>query len=419
MKNDRSILKKLFDAAVSAADPGAALLRNLPDDATRPVVVVGAGKASPAMAETLVSHWKGAVRGAVVAPHGYSMDTDRILFFPSGHPIPDRFGLSASDHLCSLVSGLSADDLVIALISGGGSSLLPRPPPGFALEDEIAVNTALLKSGAPISAMNAIRKQFSTIKGGRLAAAAYPARVLTYVLSDVPGDDPAQVASGPTVADTTQSKDALAFIKRFRIELPQPVVHWIESGQGEAPMPDNPKLANGEVRVIASAAMALDSAAATARELGLNPVILSDSIEGEAREVGRVIGAIAKDVAFRERLAKKPAVLLSGGETTVTIRGAGEGGRNTEFLLSLALEIEGCTGITAIAADTDGVDGIGGHAGAIADWKTCARVVSCGLDPSELLFENNSYMAFSAAKGLLVTGPTGTNVNDFRAVIVR
>ena len=419
MSGDQSILRELFDAAVASADPGAALLRHLPDDTGRPLTVVGAGKASHAMAKALNSSWSGPVRGAVAVPYGHRIDAGDIEIMEASHPVPDENGMRAARKMLSLVAGLDRDDRVVALISGGGSALLPSPPNGMSLKDEIALNEALLGSGAPISAMNAIRKQFSAIKGGRLAAAAHPARVMTFVVSDVPGDDPAQVASGPTAADASDSRDALNLINRYRIRLPEKVLEHIRAGRDPAPSPDAGELRNCGCCVIASASMALEAAAVLARARGLNPVILSDAVEGESREAAKVLAAIAKDVSRFGRLVKPPAVILSGGETTVTMRGSGRGGRNTEFLLSLALEIDGWDQITALAADTDGIDGSGGHAGAFADGRTCARIQGTGNDPARLLGENNSFAAFEAAGSLLVTGPTGTNVNDFRAIIVR
>ncbi len=419
VRDDRSILRELFATAVAAADPGPALLRFLPEPSDQPIVAVGAGKASPSMAHALNAYWPGPVKGAVITPYGNSRDAGRIDVIEARHPVPDRNGLTAALHLRELVFGLGPDDLVTALISGGGSSLLPCPPKGLTLDDEVALNKALLESGAPISAMNAIRKQVSLIKGGRLAALAAPARVMTYIVSDVPGDDPAQVASGPTVADEKDAQDAVALIERYRIELPRRIMRHILSESDPAPLPTDPAFVSSETQIIASADLVLRAAAETARVAGLKPVIISDAFEGEAREVGRVMAALAKDVSRHGRLAVKPAVLLSGGETSVTVHGSGKGGRNTEFLLSFALEIEGWKGITALAADTDGIDGSGGHAGAIADGLTRTQIAAAGKDPAALLNENNSYAAFDAAQALLVTGPTGTNVNDFRAVIVR
>ncbi len=419
MRGDRLILRELFGAVVAAADPGAALLRHLPDSTGRPVTVVGAGKASQAMAKALSDNWSGPVRGAVVVPYGHKADSGRIQILEARHPVPDENGLQAAGAMLSLVACLGREDLVIALMSGGGSALLPCPPAGMSLKDEIALNEALLRSGAPISAMNAIRKQMSAIKGGRLAAAAHPARVITFVVSDVPGDDPAQVASGPTVADGKDASDALNLIDRHKIGIPRNILEHIRAGTDPAPAPEAAELRDCRVCVIASASMALEAAADRARARGLNPVILSDAVEGESREVAKVMAAVAKDVSRFGRLAETPAVILSGGETSVTLRREGKGGRNSEFLLSFALEIDGWGGISAIAADTDGIDGSGGHAGAFADGDTCARIRDAGGDPAALLGGNNSYAAFEIADSLLITGPTGTNVNDFRAIVVR
>lgn len=419
MQDDQFILRELFNAAIASAEPGAALLKHLPVFRDQSITVVGAGKASQAMASALSKECSGLRGAVVVSDRDENIDCGDIDILEASHPVPDKRGQRAAKKILSLVEDLGPSDTVIALVSGGGSSLLPCPPSGMSLRDEIALNEALLKSGAPISAMNAIRKQFSLIKGGRLCAAAYPARTFTFIVSDVPGDDPAQVASGPTVADSKRPHDALKLIERYQIKLPQTVIDHIQAERESAPLPDAMEMQNSEVTVIASASMALEAAANCAREWGLSPIILSDAIEGEAREVAKVVAAIAKDVSRFDRLAEKPVVILSGGETSVTLRNGGKGGRNTEFLLSFALEIDGWQGITAMAADTDGIDGKGGHAGALACGHTCERIVTAGHDPAQLLTENKSYIAFEAANTLLVTGATGTNVNDFRAMIVR
>jgi hydroxypyruvate reductase len=307
---------------------------------------------------------------------------------------------------------------VVALICGGGSALLPAPPEGLTLADEQALNTALLASGAPIGAMNAIRKQVSRIKGGRLAAAAAPARVVSLVVSDVPGDDPAQVASGPTVPDAVSRADALALVRAWGIALPERIAAHLQRPEATAPDPADPVFARNEVRVIASAALSLDAAAALARQAGYGAAILSDAVEGEAREVARVHAAIAREVRLRDRPFARPVVVLSGGETTVTLRGKGRGGRNTEFLLSLAIGIDGLDGIATLAADTDGIDGSEDNAGGFVDGGTAARIRAAGADPRALLAANDAWTALSLAGDLLVTGPTGTNVNDFRAILV-
>ena len=317
------------------------------------------------------------------------------------------------------VAGLTADDLVIALISGGGSALLPSPPAGLTLADEIAVNQALLASGAPISAMNTLRKHVSTIKGGRLAAAAWPAKVVSLVVSDIPGDNPALVASGPTIADGSGRAEALAIVEAYRMALPAAVMAHLASPQADAPRPDDPRFARNEVHLIASAAVSLDAAAAEARRQGVETVILSDSIEGEAREVGGVHAAIAREVALRDRPFRKPVLILSGGETTVTLRAKGKGGRNSEFLLAFALGIDGTPGIHALAADTDGIDGSEDNAGAFADGSTVARMRAAGVDAKARLAGNDAWTAFHSVGDLFVPGPTGTNVNDLRAILVR
>jgi hydroxypyruvate reductase len=316
------------------------------------------------------------------------------------------------------VKGLGPDDLVVALVCGGGSALLPAPPEGLTLADEIVLNRALLASGAPISAMNTIRKHVSRIKGGRLAAAAAPARVVSLIVSDIPGDEPAFVASGPTVADRATRADALRAIGRYGIVLPPGIVRHIESVAADAPQPDDPVFARNETHVIASAAVSLEAAAAEAERRGVKAVILSDSVEGEAREVARVHAAMAREVSTRDRPFRRPVVMLSGGETTVTLKGNGKGGRNSEFLLSLALDIDGRRGIHALAADTDGIDGSEDNAGAFADDGTVTRIRAAGFDAAALLANNDAWTAFHAAGDLFVPGPTGTNVNDFRAILV-
>ncbi|MCV6594363.1 MAG: glycerate kinase, partial [Silicimonas sp.] len=336
----------------------------------------------------------------------------------AAHPVPDAAGLDASARLIETVSGLSEDDLVVALICGGGSALLPCPPEGLTLEDEQSLNKALLASGAPISAMNAIRKHVSGIKGGRLSALAHPARVVSLIVSDVPGDDPAQVASGPTVPDGLRLAEARQLIATYGIDLPPRIAAYLESAP-EAPHPDDPVFARNEVRVVASAALSLEAAAEAAQAEGIPPAILSDAIEGEARDVGLVHAAIAREVRLKDRPFAAPVVILSGGETTVTVRGeAGRGGRNTEFLLSLAGAIEGLS-LIALAADTDGIDGSEDNAGAFADGTTFARLRAAGRDPGGMLAGHDAWSAFDAVEDLFVPGPTGTNVNDFRAILIR
>lgn len=416
--SDRQVLAELFHAAVRAADARTAIGAHLPEVPRGRTVVIGAGKGSARLALAFEQLWQGPLEGVVVTRYGYGAACRRIRVIEAGHPVPDSAGMAATDALFAAVAGLGPDDLVVALISGGGSALLPAPPGSLTLEDEVALNRMLLASGVPISVMNAIRKQVSRIKGGRLAAAAHPARVVSLVVSDVPGDDPAQVASGPTVPDAVTRADARALVAAWRISLPPRVADWIAGDDGPAPHPDDPVFADHQVRVIASARVSLEAAAAHAAALGIPAVILSDAVEGEARDVGRVHAAIAREVALRGRPFTRPVVILSGGETTVTLRGKGRGGRNTEFLLGLALAVEGVA-FTALAADTDGIDGTEENAGAFADGASMARLRGMGTDPAALLARNDAWGAFHALGDLFATGPTGTNVNDFRAILIR
>ncbi|MDW9612006.1 glycerate kinase [Sinorhizobium meliloti] len=417
--NPRQFLESLFASAVSAADPERVIAANLPERPKGRTVVIGAGKGAAQMARALESVWEGPLSGVVVTRYGFGAHCKNIEVLEASHPLPDEGGLKASKRLLAAVSGLTGDDLVVALICGGGSALLPAPPPALSLEDEIAVNRALLASGAPISAMNAVRKHVSLIKGGRLAAAAHPGRVVSLVVSDIPGDDAALVASGPTIADAASREDALKIVERYRLALPEKVMRWLASAAADAPRPSDPRFARNEVRLIASAGVSLEAAASRARAAGIEAVILSDAIEGEARDVGLVHAAIARETALRGRPFPKPALLLSGGETTVTVRGEGRGGRNSEFLLSLALGIDGIGGISALAADTDGIDGSEDNAGAFADHTTIARLLARRLDAAALLHKNDSWAAFDALGDLFKPGPTGTNVNDFRAVLIQ
>jgi glycerate 2-kinase len=416
--DDRAFLTALFDAAVAAADPLRALAAHLPERPRGRTVVIGAGKGAAQLAAAFESLWDGPLSGVVVTRYGYGCPTRRVRVLEAAHPVPDAAGLAASAALFDAVRGLGPDDLVVALVCGGGSALLPMPPGPLALEDEAALNRALLASGAPISVMNAIRKQVSGIKGGRLAAACAPARVVSLVVSDVPGDDPAQVASGPTVPDAGTRADARRLVDTWRIDLPPRVAEWLAGNEGTAPDPADPVFAAHQVRVIASARISLEAAAATAQARGIPAAILSDAIEGEARDVARVHAAIAREVATRGRPFARPVVILSGGETTVTLRGKGRGGRNSEFLLALALAAETMP-FAALAADTDGIDGSESNAGAFADGFSMARLRALGRDPAAMLAGNDAYSAFEALGDLFAPGPTGTNVNDFRAILIR
>lgn len=419
MSSDRELLASLFEAAVAAAMPEAGIRAHLPEPPRGRTVVIGAGKGAAQLAQALERAWDGPLSGVVVTRYGYGAPCARIEVLEAAHPEPDAAGLEATGRLFAAVEGLTADDLVIALICGGGSALLPAPPEGVTLEDEIALNRALLASGAPISGMNVVRKHVSRIKGGRLALAAAPARVASLVVSDIPGDDPWLVASGPTVPDVAGVAQAREVVRRYRLDLPQAVRDHLAGEACAAPDPNDPAFARNSVSIIASSGVSLEAAAEAAAAAGVPAAILSDAVEGEAREVARVHAAIAREVAGRDRPFARPVVLLSGGETTVTLRGKGKGGRNCEFLLSLALEIEGVAGVTALAADTDGIDGASDAAGGIVDGGTAGRIRDKGRDPARLLEENDAWTALDLAGDLFVTGPTGTNVNDFRAILIR
>lgn len=416
---DRELLEALFKAAVKAADPLTGIVKHLPSPpANGKTVVVGAGKGAAQMAAALESVWSGPLSGVVVTRYGYGCETKSIAILEASHPVPDAAGLAGAKRLVETISSLSENDLVIALVCGGGSALLPAPPEGLTLEDEIALNEMLLASGAPISAMNVVRKHLSTIKGGRLAASTR-ARVVSLIVSDIPGDNPAFVASGPTIPDATTRQEALAIVEQYKLKLPSAMIAHLNSPAADAPKPDDPVFTRHEHFVIASAGVSLEAAAEVARAHGVTPHILSDSIEGEARDVALVHAALAREVALRDRPFAKPAVLLSGGETTVTLRAkGGKGGRNGEFALALALAIDGHE-ITALAADTDGIDGSETNAGAFADGTTARRLRATGLDGRKLLDRNDSFSGFSAIGDVFDTGPTGTNVNDFRAILVR
>ncbi len=418
LSSPRDFLASLFAEAVRAADPITGIRSHLPTRPKGRTVVIGAGKGAAQMARALESVWDGRLEGVVVTRYGYGCETRDIEIIEAAHPVPDAAGLVASQRLLAAVGDLTQDDLVIALICGGGSALLPAPPAGMTLEDEIAVNEALLASGAPISAMNVVRKHLSTIKGGRLAASTQ-AQVVSLIVSDIPGDNPAHVASGPTIPDGSTRYDAIEIVEQYGLNLPQPCIDRLHSEAADAPRVDDPVFTNHRHHIVASAGVSLDAAAALAQREGVEAVILSDSIEGEARDVALVIAAIAREIEARNRPFGKPVVLLSGGETTVTLRAkGGKGGRNGEFSLAMALAIDGHQ-IDVLAADTDGIDGSEDNAGAFSDGRTVKRLRRAGLDPRRLLDSNDSYSGFAAIGDLFETGPTGTNVNDFRAILVR
>ena len=414
----RALLRLMFDAAIEAAQPAHNVPPHLPAPPRGRLIVIGAGKASAAMARAVEDHWPGELSGLVVTRYGYAVPCRRIEIVEAAHPVPDAAGLAAAQRMLDLVRGLAADDLVLCLISGGGSALLPLPIDGLTLEHKQAVNRALLASGASIGEMNCVRRHLSAIKGGRLAAACHPARVLTLAISDVPGDDPIDIASGPTVADPTCCADALAIVRRYGIELPTVVREVLESGRGESVKPADPRLARAEFRLIATPQMALEAAAKVAREAGVMPLLLGDAIEGEAREAGKVMAGISRSAALHGHPLAPPCVLLSGGETTVTVRGGGRGGRNVEFLLSLAVALGGLPNAWAIAGDTDGVDGAEEVAGAIVAPDTLARAWGKGIRAVDRLADNDGHGFFAALGDQVVTGPTFTNVNDFRAVLL-
>ncbi len=410
----------MFDAAIASAQPSHCVPPHLPDshEVSGRMIVIGAGKASAAMAHAVEMHWPGPLSGLVVTRYGYAVPCKRIEITQAAHPVPDAAGLAAAERMLKLVRGSSESDLVLCLISGGGSSLLPLPAPGLTLDDKQNVNRALLKSGATISEMNCVRRHLSAIKGGRLAAACHPARVVTLLISDVPGDDPVDIASGPTVADPTTCDDALAIIGRYGIDVPAPARELLESGRGESVKPGDPLLARAQTRMIATPQRALEAAAKLAREAGYPAYILSDSIEGEARDVGKVLAAVALQVADRGQPVKAPCVLLSGGETTVTVRGSGRGGRNVECLLSLCIALNGHPRIHALAGDTDGVDGQEEIAGGSIAPDSLARAWALGLRPKDLLADNDGHRFFDRLGDAVITGPTLTNVNDFRAIVI-
>ncbi|MBU1366142.1 MAG: glycerate kinase [Gammaproteobacteria bacterium] len=414
----RDILRRLFDAAIAAADPALCVPPHLPPDDGGRLIVIGAGKASAAMARAVEQHWSGPLEGTVVTRYGHGVPCERIKIIEAAHPVPDAAGEAAALSIFAQISRLTVEDRVLALISGGGSALLAAPAPGVTLAEKRALTSALLRSGASIGEINCVRKHLSALKGGRLAAAAWPASVLTLAISDVPGDDPAVIASGPTVGDPTSCADALKVLDFHHIAIPSELRCRLESGELETPKPGDPLLANSEFRLVASPRQMLEAAAAEAQRLGITPLILGDAIEGEAREAGKVMAGMAKSCGQHGFPAKKPCVLLSGGETTVTMRGDGRGGRNTEFLLSLALALDGAPGIHALAADTDGIDGSEDNAGAFIDPTTPARAKAAGLDLRARLANNDAWSCFSEIGDLLVTGPTRTNVNDFRAVLI-
>lgn len=416
--NPAAFLKSLFDAAVGAAAPALCLPPHLPSPPASGgrTLVIGAGKAAAAMAAAVEAHWQGALSGLVVTRYGHALPCRHIEVVEAGHPLPDAAGVDAARRMLEAVGALDKDDLLLCLISGGGSSLLTLPAAGLTLEDKQAVGRELLRSDATIGEINCVRKHLSAIKGGRLAVAAAPARVLTLLISDVPGDDPAVIASGPTLADPSSCADALAILRRYAIQAPAAVLAHLQGCRDETPKPGDPRLASAAWKLVATPQRALEAAAERARAAGVTPWILADDMEGEASQIALAHAAIARQ---RKRHGPSaPSVLLSGGETTVSMRGNGRGGRNAEFLLALALALRGEPGIHAIACDTDGIDGSEDNAGALLGPDTWTRAAAQGLDPRAYLTNNDAYSFFAALDALVLTGPTLTNVNDFRAVLI-
>lgn len=416
--NAEQLLRASFAAAVDAASPGSCVPPALPARPEGRTVVIGAGKAVAAMARAVESHWSGDLTGIVVTARGHAVPCNRIEVVESAHPVPDDAGVRAAQRVLDCVQGLGADDLVLCLISGGGSALLPLPALGLALEDKQRITRELLRSGATISEINTVRRHLSRIKGGRLGAACHPARLVTLAISDVPGDVPGDIASGPTVADPTTCADALAVLSRYGIAISATVREALERGAWESIKPGDPRLARAEFRIVAAPQASLEAAARVAEGQGVQGLVLSDRLEGEAREVGRDMAALVRRILDSGQPCRPPCVLLSGGETTVTVRGHGRGGRNVEFLLAFGIALGEHAGVWALAADTDGVDGMEPVAGAVWRQDTLSRAAQLGLDPRRFLDDNDAHSFFAALGDQVVTGPTRTNVNDFRAVLV-
>jgi hydroxypyruvate reductase len=419
----RALLHRLFTAALRAADPATCLPPALPSPPKGRTIVVGAGKAAASMAKALETHWAGALSGMVVTRYGHGVPCERIEIIEASHPVPDAAGQAAAHRILDSVRGLTEDDLVLCLMSGGASSLLALPAPGLTLADKQSVTKALLKSGATITEINGVRKHLSAIKGGRLAVAAAPARMVTLAISDVPGDNPAVIGSGPTVADPTSFAEARAVLAKYGIAPPAAVAAHLAAAADETPKPGDPRLARNQFTLIATPQQSLQAAAQAARDAGIVPVVLGDAIEGEARDVALVHAAMARQAAaghfiVGDAAILPPLVLLSGGETSVTVRGQGRGGRNAEFLLALAVDLDGHPGIHALAGDTDGIDGTEANAGAICTPDTMARAASRGIEVRARLADNDAWTVFDALDDLVVTGPTLTNVNDFRAILI-
>jgi len=418
MSAERALLRELFEVAIESADPSRLVAGALPERPAGRTIIVGAGKAAAAMASAVEAAWAGELHGLVITRYGHATATRAIEVVEAGHPVPDAAGMQGAGRIAALVGDLSVGDLVLGLFSGGGSALLALPPSAITLEDLQAVCRALLTSGANIEEMNCVRKHLSQLQGGRLAALCHPARIVALLVSDVPGDDPATIASGPMVADPSSCLDALRVLDRYGLQVPHRVRNFLTGGREETIKPGDLRLARVELHVIASAKMALEAAAQRARARGLEVLILGDSLEGEARELGAAHAALASQIVRGGRPLQRPCLVLSGGETTVTVRHAGRGGRNGEYLLGAMLALDGLPGVFALAADTDGIDGTEHNAGAVVGPDSLARARAQGLDARACLDANDSYGLFAALGDLVVTGPTRTNVNDFRALLI-
>jgi hydroxypyruvate reductase len=412
------LLRDAFAAAIDAARPARCVPPALPSPPSGRTVVVGAGKAAAAMARSVEMHWVGDLSGTVVTASGHDAACSRIEVLEAPHPVPAASGRRAAVRLLQRLRGLGPDDLVLCLISGGGSALMPLPADGLSLDDKQAMTRALLRSGATIREINTVRRHLSRIKGGRLGVACHPAKLVTLAISDVPGDDPVDIASGPTVADPTTCAEALAVLERYRIAVPAVARAALERGDWESVKPGDPRLARSEFRIVAAPQASLEAAARVAAGRGVHPLILSDRLEGEARDVGREMAALARRVTAHGQPCRPPCLLLSGGETTVTVRGGGCGGRNVEFLLAFGVALGPCANVHALAGDTDGVDGMIEVAGAVWRPDTLTRAAARGLSPPRFLDANDAHAFFGALGDSVVTGPTLTNVNDFRAVLV-
>lgn len=418
-ENQRRFLQQLFEISVQAADPLHCLAAFLPEKPKGRTLVLGAGKAAASMAKAVEVAWGGDIEGLVVTRYDHGLDLEHIEVVEASHPVPDAAGMDAAKRIFQKAVEAGEDDLILCLISGGASALLSLPGGELSLFHKQEINRALLKSGANITEMNCVRKHLSAIKGGRLALAAHPAKIVTLAISDIPGDDPATIGSGPSLGDVTTVDEAIAILQKYHIEVASEVKMHLESEDGETPLPDDKRLVGNEFHLIATPQKSLEAAAEFARSQNITPVILGDSIEGEAREVAIVMAGIARQVATHRQPEQPPCVLLSGGETTVTVRGNGRGGRNAEFLLSLLNDLKGCPGIYAIACDTDGIDGSEDNAGAYIGPDSYDRALTADLSAEDHLVRNDGYGFFEALDDLIITGPTLTNVNDFRAVLIK